>query len=73
MKKIIYVFAACIFSLPVSAQLIVQSGATLYLSGNALVVLQDVNLVNDGSITVAANGKAAECLSGLILVLIESI
>ena len=57
MKKIIYFFAACIFSFSASAQLIVQSGATLYLSGNALVVLQDVNLVNDGAITVAANGR----------------
>ncbi len=57
MKKIIYVFAACIFSFSASAQLIVQNGATLYLSGNALVVLQDVNLVNDGTITVAANGR----------------
>lgn len=57
MKKIIYVFAACIFPFSASAQLIVQSGATLYLSGNALVVLQDVNLVNDGTITVAANGR----------------
>ena len=57
MKKIIYIFAACIFSVPASAQLIVQSGATLYLSGNALITLQDVNLVNDGTITVAANGR----------------
>ncbi len=57
MKKIIYVFAACIFSFSSSAQLVVQNGATLYLSGNALVVLQDVNLVNDGTITVAANGR----------------
>ncbi len=57
MKKIICFFAACIFSFSASAQLIVQSGATLYLSGNALVVLQDVNLVNDGTITVAAIGR----------------
>lgn len=57
MKKIIYVFAICIFSLSASAQLSVQSGATLYLSGNAQIVLQDINLVNDGTITVAANGR----------------
>ena len=57
MKKIIYVFAACIFSFSAAAQLVIQSGATLYLGGNALVVLQDVNLVNDGTITVAANGR----------------
>ena len=57
MKKIIYFFAACIFSLSAAAQLSIQSGATLYLSGNAQIVLQDINLVNDGIITVAANGR----------------
>jgi len=57
MKKIIYIFAACIISLSAAAQLSIQSGATLYLSGNAQIVLQDINLVNDGTITVAANGR----------------
>ncbi|HMK25703.1 MAG TPA: T9SS type A sorting domain-containing protein [Chitinophagaceae bacterium] len=57
MKKIIYVFAACIISFSAAAQLSIQSGATLYLSGNARIVLQDINLVNDGTITVAANGR----------------
>ncbi len=57
MKKYIYVFAACIFSLSAAAQLSIQSGATLYLGGNAQIVLQDINLVNDGTITVAANGR----------------
>ncbi len=57
MKQYIFVPAACIFSLSAAPQLSIQSGATLYLGGNAQIVLQDINLVNDGSITVAANGR----------------
>ena len=57
MKQYILVFAACIFSFSAAAQLVIQSGATLYLSGNAQIVLKDINLVNDGTITVAANGR----------------
>ena len=57
MKQYIFVFAACIFSLSAAAQLSIQSGVTHYLGGNAQIVLQDINLVNDGSMTVAANGR----------------
>lgn len=37
MKQYLFVFAACIFSLAAAAQLSIQSGATLYLGGNAQI------------------------------------
>ena len=57
MKQYIFIFVNIIFSLSTAAQLSIQSGATLYLGSNALIGLQDINLVNNGIITVAPNSR----------------
>lgn len=57
MRQCILFIAGILFFFSVAAQLKVQSGASIYLSGNAQVVLKDVDLMNDGTITVPANGR----------------
>ncbi len=57
MKQYIFLFTSSIFSLTVPAQLTIQSGATFHLIGNAQIVLMDIDLVNNGTITVASNGR----------------
>jgi len=57
MRQILVVMLSVLAYFSSTAQLTVQSGATFYLSSNAQVTLQDVDLVNNGTITVAANGR----------------
>lgn len=48
--------ALCIMQTAFS-QVYISSGATLHLAGNAQVTLQDVNFVNDGTLSAPANGR----------------
>lgn len=57
MKRILTIVAAFCFANIASSQLYVSSGATLSLSGNAQLTLQDADLVNNGTIDAPANGR----------------
>jgi hypothetical protein len=72
MKKIGITIAVFLISIPfIKAQLVVQSGATIKTTGNAIITLQDINLVNDGTISqqpgegkFVFNGSANNTISG---------
>lgn len=57
MKQYFFLLASCFFCASALSQLKVQNAALFYLSGDAKVTLKDISLVNDGTITVAANGR----------------
>ena len=56
MKKILLILPAFYFQ-SVFAQLTIQEGETLYVSGDAKITLLNMNLINNGILTVPANGR----------------
>jgi len=57
MKQIIFFILVILMWRSAISQITIQNGATLYLSGSAQVTLNDADLVNNGTITIAANGR----------------
>lgn len=57
MKKILLMLLSCCILKGVAAQMYVSSGATVSLSGNAQVTLQNTDLTNNGTITVPGTGR----------------
>lgn len=57
MKNIFSVIVMLIIANTGWTQLYISTGATLSLSGNAQVSLQDIDLVNDGVISAPADGR----------------
>src|SRR5690606_11835820 len=56
MRKILLILPAFYFQ-SVFAQLTIQEGETLYVSGDAKITLLNMNLINNGILTVPANGR----------------
>lgn len=51
--KYIFILGLLFTGMQLSAQLQITAGAEIKLSGNAIITLQDINLVNNGTISVA--------------------
>lgn len=64
MKKIFYLIAALCIAQISSSQLYISPGASLHLSDNSQLTLQDIDLVNDGTLTSAPNGRVIFSGSG---------
>lgn len=56
-KHIFAFFTVLCFTQAAMSQLYLSPGATFHLSGNAEVTLQNINLVNDGTISAPGNGR----------------
>ncbi len=57
MKRIIAIITGLCIAQPAICQLYISSGAGFTLSGNAQVTMQNMSLVNDGTLSVHGNGR----------------